>query len=70
MQDINKLIQCLQLANTTILDINKTCMALTKALSDINLPEVEKLVIQTFLHKICQTTINYTNTAQELVNNE
>jgi hypothetical protein len=70
MQDVNKLIQYLQLANTTILDINKVCMALTKALSDINLPEIEKTVIQTFLHQICQTTINYTKTAQELVNKE
>ena len=70
MQDVRKLIQCLQLANTTILDINKVCMALTKALSDINLPEVEKIVIKTFLREICQTTITYTKTAQELVNAE
>jgi len=70
MQDVNKLIQCLQLANNTILDINKVCIALTKALNDINLPEVQKTVIQTFLREICQTTITYTKTAQELVNAE
>ena len=70
MQDVNKLIQCLQLANSTILDINKVCIALTKALNDINLPEVQKTIIQTFLREICRTTITYTKTAQELVNAE